>query len=158
MCHSLVRSENNEHMEKLIEVAKKVINKNPHALLSGSLALHLQKVDTRRLPTDVDIFLPFNQPLVLVEGMKELKSDDKEHYESYFDVTSYKLDGIKVDVFTPLEEGFTIPEYLSLWRSEVPCVEMSEIIRFKIEHSFGEHFTRYKHKDDIIYLLVKNVQ
>jgi len=142
-------------LEVLTEMVKEILSANPKCLCSGSVALKLQDVNIMRSPKDIDIFLPFNLEFNIIEGMTISTNYDNDTYpDDGWDRKEYYYKGIQVDVFTPEDESFTIWDYVSA--KGIKCVDKLDIIKFKTSHSFGDHFTRFKHRNDIIHMLIAN--
>jgi hypothetical protein len=140
---------------ELTNLALKILKANPDCFLSGSLALSIQGIKTRRQPHDIDIYLPFNGNFKFIEGLVVSKNDQNDEYDDdWYERESYEAEGVKVDVFTPKNE--TIPMPRTACEKGLEMIYKSDIIGFKVDHSFGEHWTRVKHKDDVIHILVNN--
>lgn len=140
---------------KLLEIAKQLIELNPTMAISGSLGLRLQlsKYRLRRDCKDLDMYLPYGEMLVKPDNWKidASRDEDRTHYDAdTYSTDCFKIDGISIDVFTPIEPEFNL--YCTTI-DEVPVVYFSDILKMKIEHSFGKAWTKHKHKDDIIFLL-----
>jgi len=149
-----------EHLKnkvhELIEAAKLIYSANPMMMLSGSLALHLQDIQVRRRPKDIDIFLPYGVDFVPTDGMQQSKEygDNGEYDDENWERRGYTLGDIKVDVFTP-EEGHEVsfePDYHYVHGFNM--LNKFDIMKFKLQHSYGEAASRYKHSQDIIHMLV----
>ena len=150
----------------LEKVARKILDVNKgNVIFSGSFALKLQNVSLRRSPADLDVYLVPNTLFVRPEGVE--KTDDYDWIDSEecgyenseernFDIHAYDVDGIKVDVFTP--NNLTVfTKHQIVTRNGLPLLKYSEIIKFKIEHANGTAFSRFKHRNDIIHMMV-NIQ
>jgi hypothetical protein len=142
-----------EDTNKLEVIALQILKANPNALLSGSLALNLQGLKTKRVPSDVDIYLPWGQKFEKIENMvtRDLEEDyDNEDYQIF----QYMVSGVKVDVFTPMHDS--VPELEVRKVFVCRCVQFSDILKFKIKHSLNGSSTSWKHKHDLIYIFVVN--
>src|SRR6187399_154564 len=140
-------------MEKLLEIAKQIMAANKSCLLSGSVALKLQGVAIMREPKDIDIYLPVNVEFAPIPGMKLCANEDNAEYpEDGWERQEYSFDGVKVDVFTP-DYVDTMPDYEleSVAINGINCINKCDIIKFKASHAFGDHWTRYKHRNDIVF-------
>lgn len=142
----------------LHEIAQKILKQNPGAALSGSLVLKAQGVPLRREPKDIDIYLPRFVEFNLLPGMKEDENDHDAYDEEYFMRRSYKYEGFQIDTFTPHEESEK-DESTELFPDmdfDLGCKIISkfDILRLKMEHAFGEHYSRFKHRQDLIHILV----
>lgn len=148
-----------EKSKNLLNIYKEVFTLNKECLLSGSLAIQLQNVKTRRNSEDLDIYLPFGQTFQMPEGMQIKKPDLCEQYEDEdFERFSYRFKSVNIDVFMPVEDLSDYKPMVSYnHEHSTKMVRFDEIMRFKIMHSFGEAFSKYKHKDDLIYSLVANI-
>ncbi len=142
--------------EKLIEIAKKILAANPDCALSGSLGLHLQGIKTRREPVDIDIYMPWNKSLIEIEGMTKcvevLSEEDYENEE--YNRHEYKVNGIKIDILTPIEEY--VPIILKRFSGGLWVIPSEDIIKFKVLFALGKSTSKYKHRDDIIHFLINN--
>lgn len=140
---------------KLIEIASLIQEKNPECALSGSLALQMQGVKIRREPKDIDIYLPylisFNEP----DGFKQIDIEEHEKYENEdFDLFRYEYQGVKIDIFMPERKEVAAPTILP---AKIRHISKLDIIAFKMQHALDrESYSRYKHKDDIIHIMVNN--
>lgn len=150
-----VKPINKKQMEKLIEVAKQILAINPDCLLSGSLALKLQGIMTRREPKDIDIYLPYKKIFNKIEGMRNYDNKGAGYPLDNWDRNSFMLGEIQIDVFTPensyvpiLNEGDKV--------KGISVIDSADIIKFKVSHALGTHWTKYKHRDDIIHILINN--
>jgi hypothetical protein len=134
-------------------IAKDILEVNPYCKLSGSVALHVQELKTRRTPKDIDIYLPYGKIFTKPDGMVPYanNSNNNEYDDDYYERSSYKYKGIAVDVFTPTDE--TVPELIIVQKAGFNCIAFFEILKLKVMHSYGDHFTRYKHKDDIVFMM-----
>jgi hypothetical protein len=139
-------------MEKLKNIVEKIIEVNPKCMISGSYGLYLQGIATRNKPKDLDIFIPYGVEFILPVGMSKAKSHSEDYEEDEFLREPFTMGGISVDVFTPENEYIKPPEYKKA--QKIIVVEFTDIIRFKLRHAYGQHYTSYKHKDDIIHLMV----
>jgi hypothetical protein len=141
---------------KLLEIAKQLIELNPKMAISGSLGLRLQlgEYRLRRECKDLDLYLPFGVELVkpkITTLVGATSDEDATHYDSEtYERNVLKIDGFDIDVFTPVDAELNL--YCTTV-AKVPVVYFSDIIKMKIEHSFGKSWTKHKHKDDIIFLL-----
>lgn len=142
--------------ENILYLVKKILTQNPECSLSGSLGLIAQGVNVRREPVDIDIYLPYKIPFKVIEGMvnhEEFMTEEDYENEEY-ERTCYKIDGVKVDVMTPVEEF--IPAMLKTFSNGFNCISRENIIKFKILFSFGKSESKLKHKDDVIHILKNN--
>ncbi len=147
--------------KELIEIAYEINELNKSKLiLSGSLALSLQDVNLRRKPSDIDFLLLFGETIILPKGMKRTSQYDVDDYdegnERTYEIEAYRYKGVKIDVFIPNWE-ITYRNDQCFFNGKnhtMKILKREEIIKFKIAHSFGHAFSKFKHRDDIIHLLV----
>jgi len=140
-------------MEKLQQIAKKILIANPDAMLSGSLAMQLRFIKTRREPKDIDIFLPDGCGFIKIDGMK----DSIEHISQSRVVSgtirqSYSIEGIQVDVMTPTDENFQVAwEFVN----GLKLLTAEQILKFKLDYAFDNNYPegQQKHIEDIIFIL-----
>jgi len=140
-------------MEKLIVIVKKIISANPNCLLSGSLAINLQGYKTRRDPSDIDLWISGHNHFIPIDGMEEDEGSD--HYEEItHSRMSYKLDGVKIDVFAPVEWHKFYPLVTYSHDHNFRMLNIGEILKFKVEHSFDDVYydEQAKHAQDIIFI------
>lgn len=146
----------------MMDAVKEILAANPKCLLSGSLALKMQGVKTMREPKDIDIYMPYGLELILIPDMMYSSNADNADYpDDGWDRQEYTYRGFKVDVFTedyePIHrDGETIYMFNSTESKGINMVDKLDIIKFKASHSFGDHYTRYKHRNDIIYMMISN--
>lgn len=143
------------NQENLLNVAKELLALNPGTLLSGSISLQLQGFKARREPKDIDIFLPHMQSIKLLPRMRLRSTVEEDEYDDeYFERSGYNIDGINIDIFTPIDQSTNMISVKMLHGIDaVPCVMFFEILKMKICHSYGDHFSRFKHKDDIVFMM-----
>lgn len=148
-----------EKLQKLRDLAALILKHNPKCYLSGGLALNLQNVKTRREPGDIDIYVPFNVKVQPVPGM-EVFDDHNDHDEIYedecYEREVYEIEHIKVDFFSPMEKENDLREWDFHYTDGMPALLPAAIIRFKVEHALDGKSSSYKHKDDVIHILVNN--
>jgi len=144
-----------ETNEKLINLAQLILKENPECSLSGSLALNIQNIKTKRFPGDIDIFLPHNTPFKKISGLVEIYDFNKDDYENdeYDRIHYCYLGEIKVDVFTPMQDD-SLLDLISVHGNQgFSLIRFDEIIKFKIKFAFDDHSSAEKHADDIIFSL-----
>lgn len=143
-------------MGKLIEVVNIIMEEYPQLLLSGSLALNLQGIKTRRAPGDVDFYVNDMFFYPKIDGLVPLRAGDLEddlYEDDYFERMPYKYGDIKVDFFKPVDNHDEMIRLTPISVQGIQCVLFSDIIGMKVRHAYGKHFSRYKHKDDIVYMM-----
>lgn len=141
-------------IKKLTEITDKILEVNDDVLISGSLALNILNIKTRREPNDIDLYLKYGKVFTPIEGMVKYHYETDADYENiYYEQKAFKLGEIKIDVFTPFNEDGEcgLPDDQC---SE--CLASHVIIGFKSQYSLGESGSRYKHRDDIIHILINN--
>jgi hypothetical protein len=142
-------------MEKLKQVAQELIKRNQNVLLTGSLALNLQGYKTRREPSDIYISMPPKTSFHKLDGMDFIESSDS-YDESDYQRDSYNLNGIKIDVFYPIED-IELPYSISRLNEDlIKTVSWFEILKFKLQHSFDDKYPDKKHREDIMWFLQNN--
>lgn len=141
--------------QKLKAIAEQIVEQNEATcLISGSIALKMNGVNIRREPIDIDIYLKYGEVFNKIEGMKIHQTETEEDYEAeYYERTGYIVDGIKVDVFTPMEKSHCI--YATSNENDFTFAS-HVIIGLKAHHALGDSGSRYKHKDDIMHILLTN--
>jgi hypothetical protein len=122
------------------------------ASLSGSLGLNWQEKKTRRDPKDIDIFLPFLEQLKIPKGMVRYENNSEDLYDDeFYERVSYVYKGVLVDIFSPCNED--VPNMAFDVIKGVNVLLFFEIMKMKIAHSYGDHWSRHKHRQDIQYML-----
>lgn len=137
---------------KLLEIAKEIIKANPSALLSGSLALRLQGLQTRREPTDIDLWMPKGKIINTIENM--LIDSNSSHYEEItHQRQSYVIGDVKIDIFQP--NTYSDYQPFTAILQGVNMILAMEILKFKVEHAFDPCYedTKLKHLQDLIFTL-----
>lgn len=143
--------------DELLQIAKDILAVSPTALLSGSLSLRLQGVLTMREPVDIDIFIPVKDKFIPIPKMGIFDEGGEDYPEDGWDRIGYNLDGVKIDVFTQDYSDSDIPEpQQTTGKGNVRCVDKVDIIKFKASHALGDHWTKYKHRNDIVYMMIAN--
>ncbi len=144
------------HTEKLQNLAKEILKANLNCMLSGSLALKLQGIKTRREPQDLDIYLPYGQALNAIPGMSYIPPAG-EYPPDNWDRKDYVKDNITINIFTPENANVARLNEGESW-VDIKMVCAYDIIKFKVQHAFADHWTRFKHKDDIMWMLIENTK
>jgi DNA polymerase-3 subunit epsilon len=151
--------------DQLIEVFKIILKDNPKAILSGSLGLALQKIKLNRAPEDIDIYLPFGEIFVPIDGaiLKDAvlylnntwqeieKEKNKRVSFDYSGIFNNILTKLKIDVFQPRKK--IMYEQTKVYFNEIPCIHFSNILKFKTIHALNGN---QKHRNDLIYILNNN--
>jgi hypothetical protein len=146
---------------KILEIVKLILDINPDCAISGSVALNIQDIKTRREPKDIDIYLPYckrfnSGGLYIKAGTNEEDEQEKGDNESQYERDSIRISGINIDIFTPIDEETKLEIINFKTKSDlgyVRCVHFSSIIKMKVEHAYGDSYTRFKHKDDIVFMM-----
>lgn len=134
-------------------LAEKILKENLSCALSGSLALNIQYIKTKRPPGDIDIYLPFNEKFNPIDGMIENYDFNRDDYlNDEWNRVQYIINGVKVDVFTPREPDKCV-NLLVISHSGIKVVRFDDIIKFKIFFAFNEHSSAQKHKDDVLFII-----
>jgi DNA polymerase-3 subunit epsilon len=139
---------------ELINLFKKLKERNPTILLSGSLALFLQNVRLPRLPEDIDICLPYGDSFNMIEGMtaREIANYSNHIIEDSHDRWAYYYKGhkryIKVDVFQAIEEKDNDENIIE--SNGILCTHQRDILKYKVSHALNGN---EKHKADMLFIL-----
>jgi DNA polymerase III subunit epsilon len=153
--------------KQLIEIFKIIKQENPSVVLTGSLALHLQKIELPRPPKDIDIYLPYGCSFKLLEGM--LIEDAVFYFEeeqvskeegiirrsySYGGKDNSKYISLKVDLFQP-DSNYqnSILNQKKVQVKGIECMDYTYILKWKFLHALDH---TEKHYDDILYILMNN--
>ena len=113
-------------LHHLLQVFRKVKSANPSIILSGSVGLALQNITMAREPEDLDLYLPFGNDFIPLDGMlikdavfylnnSTLLAED-EYYRISFEYGGKCNDAfsyLKIDVFQPKN---AIPQLLEIPR------------------------------------------
>lgn len=142
----------------LVEISQEILLANPMMSLSGSLSLICQDIKVRRKVKDLDFYLPFGFPVNdLIFNRKNTDSDEINHNgseseESYFERHTYNYRGYHVDIFQPTSDEFKL---MTTKINGISLVVKEDIIRMKVQHSFDRYYSRWKHKDDVIFIMAQ---
>lgn len=154
---------NSKKIERLLQIVSlcKVINKD--IILSGSLALHVQGINLRNEPGDIDILLPFKSNFSGAFGELASETDEsilrlESGYEddNYYSRRSFlygKYSDIKIDVFTVNNESILLDTCIY---NSIKMLTKQEIIKFKFDHALCNASSKVKHQMDLIHILVNN--
>jgi RNA-binding protein YhbY len=139
-----------ERIKDLETIAEEIIEQQELAFISGSLGLNLQGIHTRREPKDIDIVLSQGTKFQKLDGMVKIDGvdNDDEYENEYYERISYMYKNIQVDIFIPLDGINDM-----LLSEDENIIHYSEIMKMKIMHAYGEHYSRYKHQKDIIHFM-----
>jgi hypothetical protein len=139
-----------ERKKHLQTIAEEIIEQQELAFISGSLGLNLQGIHIRREPKDIDIVLSQGTKFKKLDGMFKVQGLDNDEYDNeYYERISYMYKNIQVDIFIPLDG---VNDML-LSEDDNNIIHYSEIMKMKIMHAYGEHYSRYKHQKDIIHFM-----
>ncbi|MES3018203.1 MAG: hypothetical protein V4721_10510 [Bacteroidota bacterium] len=97
--------------------------------------------------------------------MEPYRREGEDKYdEEYYSRESYRIkrddddflgDDTYIDILRAVNSDH--PTLKTCFTGDTNCVLFDEIMKFKVNHALsGEHHTRYKHKDDLIFMLVAN--
>lgn len=146
-------------MNTLILTARDILQANPEAILSGSLALHLQNWPNRRPPTDIDLvigstfsFMPLpGQTLECREGATDYEDAKRRSY-----ILRFGVETIKIDVFQLAPAAFAEQMIVSKdgLRLHAPKLILAAKLSYSLDERSGEA-TRVKHQLDLIHLLTR---
>ena len=131
--------------EFLTSIAKKILDVNPNASLTGTLMLKLRGIDLGREPSDIDILICDYSPNIIfpkdmeVESIKNASDGSDSRFE-------YHEDGHKViiDVLSDGEE----PEMVD----GVRLGAVKGLMRAKYNYSLQDNDSAKKHHDDLVKL------
>lgn len=142
-------------MQKLLDIAKKILAANPGAYLSGSLALKLQGFPNPNEPEDIDIWIPGH--VRSIEGMHPYSSSDRYEEKSHAR-ESFMYDGVQIDFFFPIENPDWTP--ITTFTNDIHILHAEEILKFKIEHIMDtEYMTGVrKHAADLMYIIQNHLK
>lgn len=133
--------------EKLIDLFFKIQEKNPSAIISGSLGLNLCGISTRNEPQDLDILLPYGKDLNILEGFEEI---DLEYYPPIdYHLTQYLYDGFKIDFFQPLSKKVIARNPKFINNKLVEILEPKDILKFKVDFAFDSESDSVKREKQI---------
>ena len=128
-------------MENLLEIAKKILEINENACLTGTLMLKLRGIDLGREPHDIDILISDYAPNIKIpEGMKLEEcghSSDGSH-------AKYKYKGVEIDILSDGEE----PEIVN----GLKLGTVEKLIEKKYLYSIQNNSSAEKHHKDLIKL------
>lgn len=142
--------------DNLFATIEFILKANPNCLLSGSAALNLQGIKTAREPKDIDIFRPYSEKFVLIEGMKRVyfPMTKEDYYNEFYERAEYTYGGYCIDVFQPLEKEFG--DLIQAQSHGIKCVVPHQIIGLKTHHALADCESRHKHRADIKFILDNN--
>jgi len=134
------------------EIVKMITAINPLVFLSGSLAINMQGLKTKRTPEDIDLWIPDTATFVPIKGMLETDNGDRYEERDHHRVT-YKYEGVSIDVFTPVYGNKYYP--IATYCNGLSVILVEDIVKFKIEHAFSgtRPEGQVKHCEDIIFIL-----
>ena len=140
------------------EIIGQILELNPKAALSGSIALADFGFNLRREPEDIDIYLPHGESLKMPEGCTEGGEMHLGYHEPDFFITEFLLGDQKINIFQPSSSMVPPVRINEGYRSVIfSTVKWWEIVRFKIQHALDvEGDAQQKHKDDVIFFLQNN--
>lgn len=145
--------------QNLIVLAKQILDINPFALVSGSLALNVQGIRTLREPTDLDIWMPSDFEFCPIKGM-ELYDGARWYKELHHRRLAFCIwdrdDMVRIDIFKPIS-----PDYPRPGRAEgqgLDMVSAIDILKFKLELALDKSNPDNKHLEDLIFILQNNMK
>ena len=127
--------------EKLLKIAKRILEVNPNACLTGTLMLSLRGVDLGREPHDIDILFADYGPNLIIP--KEYSFIDKG-FASDGTSQKYEYDGILIDVLSSNE----IPEDVN----GIRLGSVAELMDAKYSYCKQNNEEAKKHYADLIIL------
>jgi len=148
----------------LLEVFKKIQEKFPRILLTGSLSMALQGFKIRRVPKDLDIII-FDD-FILRSITRHIPDFELVPFEDFSEL--YDPDGIRFPVkilykeFTLSIDFFLYDEslydqYFFTTVNNIPCAKYSHPFQFKIEYALKkDSVSSKKHREDILFFLENN--
>jgi hypothetical protein len=144
------------NQKELIELCKEIVSLNHGLVLSGSLALNLQRLKTMREPSDLDFCFLKEQEFKAPEGCKELSSYNADDYhDEEWTRNRYSYKDIEFDVFNPTDQADTT-KLTCFYTHGLACLDSYDILKFKIRHALDYSESRRKHKSDIVFILMNN--
>jgi hypothetical protein len=126
---------------ELLELAKKILDLNPNASLTGSLMLKIRGIDLGREPHDIDILIRDYAPKCVLPS--DLKIE-KSNASSCGTGIKYKCGDIEIDIMSSSEE----PEIIDGWR----LGKVQELMEAKYDYFKKEGEVAKKHYDDLVKL------
>jgi DNA polymerase-3 subunit epsilon len=148
----------------LLEVFKKIQEKFPGILLTGSLSMAVQGFKIRRVPKDLDIII-FDD-FILRSITRQIPDFELVPFEDFSEL--YDPDGIRFPVkilykeFTLSIDFFLYDEslydqYFFTTVNNIPCAKYSHPFQFKIEYALKkDSASSKKHREDILFFLDNN--
>lgn len=150
-----------ESENKMLSLLRKILKQNANCLLSGSLGLKMQGIKPRRECKDIDIYIPHEERFFPLPGMQEVVNDefdDGSDEDTSHERVAYKMDGfpgIIIDTFQAHDRHSTA-NYAEEYEihEKVKCMLPEHILSFKCHHALAGSYSRYKHRSDIIYIMI----
>lgn len=140
-------------MEHNLIIVKRILDANPHSLLSGSLALSLQGISLDRYLTDIDIWMPRNIEFRPIHGMDFADSGWWYPRGSHLVLSFIYQDDANenplfIDIFKAREEHYCAPNSINI--NGIRMVLPVDILKFKLEHAMATNESDNKHAQDLI--------
>jgi len=146
-------------IEELKEIVKKIfeVNNEDDLYLSGSIGLEIQGISNRRTPADIDILFIGKGKFVMPDGCKEsVEYDFYEGSEEDYEIKTFRMDGVKIDLFVPYYPIEKIDEHRYITFESINILNPHEIIKFKVHHALDCASSSIKHKFDVIHIMANN--
>lgn len=130
-------------MEKLLTVAKEILDLNPTAILTGTLMLKLRGIDLGREPHDIDILLrDYATTIILPSSLYSHVENSTSSDES---CSKFSYDDINIDVMSSNEDFDIVDGYR--------LAKVENLLKVKCLYSKQDNINAKKHIDDIITIL-----
>ena len=144
-------------IDSMLSIFKEIqaLNPSKDLLLSGSLALHLQGMNLRRDPEDLDICTCYGvYKIQMPKGAIAVNATNLNTREYKIDLCQYLYKGVKIDI---LPTSSDICEYRTVINS-YPMLLKRYIVECKLSHALFNTVpsTIDKHKEDLMYILKHN--
>lgn len=137
LCNNIIYGNNN--VDRILLIAKKILDLNPDAFLTGSLMLYIRGYNLNREPKDIDILINnYADRLIFPEDV-DVESTTMGSFKTS---DSFIVDGIKVEVLSQKEEFDIINGFR--------VAKIDELVFAKILYYKNNDKTSKKHYDDLI--------
>lgn len=143
----------------LKEIAIRVLDKNPHALISGSLALILQGYQIGRIPGDIDILIPDETDFF---PLSDMTISNEGFYEFIMENHLFAIRGLRAIGSYEMANNLIIEVYQQqiskaqspkrVLANGIPTLCEFEILKHKL-NLIHYRVQREKHLNDIILVL-----
>ena len=158
---------------KQLEIIRDMVAANPTIVLSGSYALMVEDVKTRRQVKDLDFLMPQGTKFVRPESIKHRPASTDYLPNEYWERDTYRcpgvveagsyISGVDIDVFSPTEDTPDLTHFCAnhtlrykvdeeTHEIEIDVLHPEIVMMFKLMFSLDpESTTRHKHITDLVY-------